>query len=76
NKKKMVVSKLKLNSKAVKDQTSKRTVDPKLNPMTLVKPKSKEAESSRLIRETCFVVEAHEVQNCYQRFCCNVQLVV
>ncbi|GJW97057.1 hypothetical protein Tco_0178865 [Tanacetum coccineum] len=61
NKKKIVVSKLKLNSKAAKHQASKRTVDPKLNPNTLVKPKSKEAESSRLITETCFVVKAHEV---------------
>nr|GEU31127.1 hypothetical protein [Tanacetum cinerariifolium] len=48
NKKKIVVSKLKLNSKAAKDQASKRTVDLKLNPKTLVKPKSNEAESSRL----------------------------
>ncbi|GJR27808.1 ribonuclease H-like domain-containing protein [Tanacetum coccineum] len=48
NKKKIVVSKLKLNSKAAKDQASKRTVDPKLNPKTFVKPKSNEAESSRL----------------------------
>ncbi|GJZ14166.1 ribonuclease H-like domain-containing protein [Tanacetum coccineum] len=48
NKKKIVVSKLKLNSKDAKDQASKRTVDLKLNPKTLVKPKSKEAKSSRL----------------------------
>ncbi|GJV90420.1 hypothetical protein Tco_1538233 [Tanacetum coccineum] len=48
NKKKLVVSKLKLNLKAAKDQASKWTVDPKPNPKTPVKPKSKEAESSRL----------------------------
>ncbi|GJU68178.1 alpha-mannosidase I MNS5, partial [Tanacetum coccineum] len=48
NKKKIIVCKLKLNLKAAKDQASKRKVDPKPNPKTPVKPKSKEAASSRL----------------------------